>query len=143
MLQRAHQYIAAETLVAGKRDESKCPRAEQPRGRPSGPPKRRNDRSEMLPFRPPLIPLNSTRTEIFFQIREKGLLKAPNLMKTHSERCNKRRYYRFHREHDHDTEECHDLQNQIEDLIRHEHLHHYIRDQSSLPNSRPPRDPSR
>ncbi|RRT49968.1 hypothetical protein B296_00026639 [Ensete ventricosum] len=25
MLQRAHQYMAAETLVAGKRDESKCP----------------------------------------------------------------------------------------------------------------------
>ncbi|RRT34077.1 hypothetical protein B296_00050233 [Ensete ventricosum] len=36
---------------------------------------------------PPSIPLNSTRTEIFFQIREKGLLKAPNPMKSHSERC--------------------------------------------------------
>ncbi|RWW01580.1 hypothetical protein GW17_00035377 [Ensete ventricosum] len=63
-------------------------------------------------------------------------------MKSHSERHNKRRYYRFHKEYDHDTEECRDLQYQIEDLIRHGHLRRYVRDQSSLPASRPPRDSS-
>ncbi|RZS28392.1 hypothetical protein BHM03_00061980 [Ensete ventricosum] len=90
MLQRAYQYIAAETLVVGKQDESKRPRTKQPREHPSRPPKRREDMSGMLPSRPPSIPLNSTRTEIFFQIREKGLLKAPTPMKIHSERCNKK-----------------------------------------------------
>ncbi|RZR76420.1 hypothetical protein BHM03_00001167, partial [Ensete ventricosum] len=40
MLQRAHQYMAAETLVAGKRDETKRSRVEQPCGHPP-PPKRR------------------------------------------------------------------------------------------------------
>ncbi|RZS22232.1 hypothetical protein BHM03_00054975 [Ensete ventricosum] len=100
--------MAAETLVAGKRDETKRPRVEQPRGHPP-PPKRRENRSDMLPTRPPLIPLNSTRTEIFFQIQERGLLKAPNPMKSHLERCDKRRYCRFHRKYGHDTEECHDL----------------------------------
>ncbi|RZR98586.1 hypothetical protein BHM03_00027973 [Ensete ventricosum] len=44
-------------------------------------------------------------------------------MKSHSERHNKRMYYRFHREYSHDTEECRDLQYQIVDLIRHGHLH--------------------
>ncbi|KAJ8477245.1 hypothetical protein OPV22_020972 [Ensete ventricosum] len=39
-------------------------------------------------------------------------------------------------------EECRDLQNQIEDLIRHGHLRRYIRDQYSLPDSQLPRDPS-
>ncbi|RRT37944.1 hypothetical protein B296_00044296 [Ensete ventricosum] len=63
-------------------------------------------------------------------------------MKSHSERRNKMRYYRFHREYGHDTEECHDLQYQIEDLIRHGHLRRYVRDQSSLPASQPPRDSS-
>ncbi|RRT49616.1 hypothetical protein B296_00005727 [Ensete ventricosum] len=63
-------------------------------------------------------------------------------MKSHSERHNKRRYCHFHRDYDHDTEECRDLQYQIEDLIRHGHLRRYVRDQSSLPASRPPRDSS-
>ncbi|RZS27830.1 hypothetical protein BHM03_00061358 [Ensete ventricosum] len=39
MLQRAHQYMAAETLIAGKQEETKRPRGEQSRGSP----KRRED----------------------------------------------------------------------------------------------------
>ncbi|RZS02565.1 hypothetical protein BHM03_00032631, partial [Ensete ventricosum] len=89
---------------------------------------------------PPPIPLNSTRTEIFFQIREKGLLKAPSPMKSHPKRHDKRRYCRFHREYGHDTEECRDLQYQIEDLIRRGHLRRYVREQPSLPHGRPSRD---
>ncbi|RZS28250.1 hypothetical protein BHM03_00061820 [Ensete ventricosum] len=90
----------------------------------------------------PPIPLNSTRTEIFFQIRERGLLKAPSPMKSHPERCDKRRYYRFHREYIHDTKECRDLQYQIKDLIRQGHLRRYVREQSSVPDDRPPQDSS-
>ncbi|RRT77069.1 hypothetical protein B296_00021979 [Ensete ventricosum] len=56
MLQRTHQYMAAETLVAGKRDETKHPLVEQPRGHPPLPPKRREDRSGMLPSRHPPDP---------------------------------------------------------------------------------------
>ncbi|RWW56265.1 hypothetical protein BHE74_00037041 [Ensete ventricosum] len=82
----------------------------------------------MLPSRPPSIPLNSTQTEIFFQFREKGILKVPNPMKSHSERRNKRRYCHFHKEYGHDTEECHDPQYQIEDLIWSGHLRRYVRD---------------
>ncbi|RRT66521.1 hypothetical protein B296_00008724 [Ensete ventricosum] len=76
----------------------------------------------------PPIPLNSTRTEIFFQIRQRGLLKAPNPMKSHPKRHDKRRYCRFHREYGHDTEDCRDLQYQIEDLICRDHLRQYVHD---------------
>ncbi|RRT32573.1 hypothetical protein B296_00057079 [Ensete ventricosum] len=140
MLQRAHRYMAVETLIAGKRDETKRSRGEQSRGHLASPPKRREDRSGLLPARPPPIPLNSTRTEIFFQIREKGLLKAPSPMKSHPERRDKRRYCRFHREYDHDIEECRDLQYQIEDLIRRGHLRRYVREQLPLPDGRLSRD---
>ncbi|RRT82991.1 hypothetical protein B296_00010396, partial [Ensete ventricosum] len=63
-------------------------------------------------------------------------------MKTRSERHDKRRYCHFHREHDHDTEECRDLQNQIEDLIRQGHLCRYVHDQPIFPDNRPTRDSS-
>ncbi|RZS19175.1 hypothetical protein BHM03_00051531 [Ensete ventricosum] len=141
MLQWAHQYMAVETLIAGKRDETKRPRGEQSRGHPAPPPKRREDRSGLLPARPPSIPLNSTRTKIF-QIREKGLLKAPSPMKSHPEWRDKRRYCHFYREYGHDTEECHDLQYQIEDLIWRGHLRRYVSELPSLPDGRPPRDSS-
>ncbi|RRT35108.1 hypothetical protein B296_00056098 [Ensete ventricosum] len=59
-------------------------------------------------------------------------------MKSHPERRDKRRYCRFHREYGHDTEDCRDLQYQIEDLIRRDHLRRYVRNQSSLPDGRPP-----
>ncbi|RRT34532.1 hypothetical protein B296_00053740 [Ensete ventricosum] len=57
-------------------------------------------------------------------------------MKSHSEMRDKRKYYHFYRKYDHDMEECCDLQYQIEDLIRRRHLRRYVRDQSSLPDSR-------
>ncbi|RRT70390.1 hypothetical protein B296_00011781, partial [Ensete ventricosum] len=141
MLQRAHQYVAAEMLVACKREETKCPRGEQSRGYLTPSPKRREDRSSMLLAKPPHSPqFNSNRD--LFHIRERGLLKAPNPMKSHPERRDKRRYCCFHREYEYDTEECHDLQYQIEDLIRRGHLRRYVREQSSLPDGRPPRDSS-
>ncbi|RWW00010.1 hypothetical protein GW17_00037049 [Ensete ventricosum] len=48
-------------------------------------------------------------------------------MKSPTEDRDRRRYCRFHRDYGHDTEECYDLKNQIEDLIRHSHLDRYIR----------------
>ncbi|RWW11398.1 hypothetical protein GW17_00024990 [Ensete ventricosum] len=59
MLQRANQYVAAETLVAGKLEDHKKSRGDKPQGQPSGTPRRR-DRPELPTPRPLLIPLNST-----------------------------------------------------------------------------------
>ncbi|RWW16253.1 hypothetical protein GW17_00019874 [Ensete ventricosum] len=110
MLQRANQYIAAEILVVEKHEDQKCPRAEPSRGPPPGLPRKRTEKAEQTVPQPPNIPLNSTRTEIFLQIREKGLLKTPNPMKSQAEDRDRRCYYRFHRDYGHDTK-CYDLKN--------------------------------
>ena len=39
---------------------------------------------------------------------------------------NKNKYCRFHRDHGHDTDECYDLKQQIENLIRQGKLWHFI-----------------
>ncbi|RWW42743.1 hypothetical protein BHE74_00051670 [Ensete ventricosum] len=95
----------------------KRPQAEPSRSPPPGLPRRRMERVEQTIPRPPNIPLSSTQTEIFLQIREKGLLKTPNQMKSQPEDRDRRRYCRFHRDYGHDMEECYNLKNQIEDLI--------------------------
>ncbi|RWW04985.1 hypothetical protein GW17_00031763, partial [Ensete ventricosum] len=142
MLQRTNQYVAAETLVAGKWEDHKKSRGDKPQGQPSGT-SRRRDRPELPAPRPLPIPLNSTRTKGFLQIHDKGLLKTPNPIRAKIGGRDKRRYYHFHQDYGHDTEECNDLKNQIEDLIRQGHLHRFIRDQRAL-EERPhrERDPS-
>ncbi|RRT33301.1 hypothetical protein B296_00043504 [Ensete ventricosum] len=138
MLQRVSQYVTAESLVAGKREDHKKSRGDKPQRQSSGTPRRR-DRPELPAPRPLPIPLNSTRTEVFLQIRDKGLLRTPNPIRTKVGDRDKRRYYCFHRDYGHDTEECNDLRNQIEDLIRQGHLHRFIRDRRAS-EERPRRD---
>ncbi|XP_064987292.1 uncharacterized protein LOC135626032 [Musa acuminata AAA Group] len=115
--------------MTGRREDSKRPRVESAQGATLTPPVqpcRRPDRPEQLLPRPLPLPLNTSRTEIFLQIREKGLLRQPNPLKTtHKDRS---KYCMFHRDYGHDTEDCHDLRNQIEELIWRGHLGHYLKE---------------
>ncbi|RRT43966.1 hypothetical protein B296_00024692 [Ensete ventricosum] len=85
------------------------------------------ERGEQTVPRTPNVSLNFTRTEIFLQIREKGLLKTPNPLRSRAEDRDRRRYYRFHHDYGHNTKECYNLKNQIKDLIHRNHLDRYIR----------------
>ena len=47
-------------------------------------------------------------------------------MKEDPNKRNKNKYFCFHRDHRHDTGECYDLKQQIENLIRQGKLRHFI-----------------
>ncbi|GAV69984.1 LOW QUALITY PROTEIN: hypothetical protein CFOL_v3_13483, partial [Cephalotus follicularis] len=50
----------------------------------------------------------------------------PEKLRTPAENKNVKKYCRYHRDHEHVTEECRQLKNQIEDLIRKGHLRKYV-----------------
>nr|XP_009419570.1 PREDICTED: uncharacterized protein LOC103999519 [Musa acuminata subsp. malaccensis] len=94
MLQRASQFIAAETWMAGRREEHKKVKSEPPRQQQPAASRRKLDRPDP---RPPLPALNSSRTEIFLHEKGKGLLKDPRPMRNPRELADRSRYCRFHR----------------------------------------------
>ncbi|XP_065039424.1 uncharacterized protein LOC135673957 [Musa acuminata AAA Group] len=124
MLQRASQFIAAETWMARRREEHKKIKSEPPRQQQLATSRRKLDRPDP---RPPLPALNSSRTEIFLHEKGKGLLKDPRPMRNPRELADRSRYCRFHRQHGHDTEQCYELKRQIEELILRGHLGQYLR----------------
>nr|XP_009409821.1 PREDICTED: uncharacterized protein LOC103991996 [Musa acuminata subsp. malaccensis] len=129
MLQRASQFIATETWMAGKREEHKKVKSELPRQQQPAVSRRKLDGSDP---RPPLPALNSSRTEIFLHEKGKGLLKDPHPMRNPRELVDRSKYCRFHRQHGYDTEQCHELKRQIEELIRRGHLGQYLRPDGEL-----------
>ncbi|XP_065039414.1 uncharacterized protein LOC135673948 [Musa acuminata AAA Group] len=133
MLQRAGQFIDAETWMAGKWEEHKKVKSEPPRQQQPTASRRKLDRSDP---RPPLPALNSSRTEIFLHEKGKGLLKEPHPMRNPRELADHSKYCRFHRQHGHDTEQCRELKRQIEELIHRGHLGHYLLPDKEL-SSRP------
>ncbi|XP_065004175.1 uncharacterized protein LOC135636415 [Musa acuminata AAA Group] len=136
MLQRASQFIAAETWMAGKREDHKKVKSEPPRQQQPVASRRKLDKSDP---RPPLPASNSSRTEIFLHEKGKGLLKDPHTMKNPRELANRSKYFRFHRQHGHDTEQCRELKGQIEELIHKGHLGQYLRpDRQLSPRSEGP-----
>ncbi|XP_064966425.1 uncharacterized protein LOC135675228 [Musa acuminata AAA Group] len=136
MLQRASQFVAVETWMAGRREEHKRVKPEPPRQQQPVVSRRRSNRSDPPASRPPLPALNKSRTKIFLHIREKGLLKEPYPMRSSRALADQSKYYRFHRQHGHDTEQCRELKRQIEELIRRGYLGQYLQPDKE-PSPRP------
>ena len=60
------------------------------------------------------------------QIKDDPSLKWPEKMKGDPNKRNRNNYCRFHRDHGHDTDECFDLKQQIENLIRQGKLRNFL-----------------
>ncbi|XP_065039408.1 uncharacterized protein LOC135673936 [Musa acuminata AAA Group] len=116
MLQRANQFVEVEAWTGGKRQEFKRERPKPAEGQL--PPRRKLHQPDPPPLRPRPLPTGASRTEIFLQIRERGLLKTPYPMNNPRELADRSKYCRFHRQNGHDTEECREVLRQIYELRR-------------------------
>ena len=71
-------------------------------------------------------PLNMPLEQVLMQIKDDPSLKWPEKMKGDSNKCNMNKYCCFHRDHGHDTDECFDLKQQNENLIRQGNLKNFL-----------------
>ena len=71
-------------------------------------------------------PLNVPLEQVLMQIKDDPSLKWPEKMKGDPNKRNRNKYCCFHRDHEHDTDECFDLKQQIENLIRQGKLRSFL-----------------
>ena len=64
--------------------------------------------------------------QVLMQIKDDPSLKWTEKMKGDPNKRNRNKYCRFHRDHGHDTYECFDLKQQIENLIRQRKLKNFL-----------------
>ena len=134
-LLKAQKYMNAEealVTIDGVDKIKKKDREDDRRGQKRDRPDRRNDegnkrREEKNPrlarFTPLVMPVNQILTEI----RDEPSLKWPRPLHSSPNVRDKRKYCRFHKDHGHYTEDCRDLKEQIEELIRRGKLQQYVK----------------
>ena len=72
-------------------------------------------------------PLVMSVNQILMEIRDEPSLKWPRPLHSSPSVHEKRKYCRFHKDHGHYTEDCRDLNEQIEELIQKGKLQQYVK----------------
>ncbi|GAV83883.1 hypothetical protein CFOL_v3_27328 [Cephalotus follicularis] len=151
LLRRAERYVNAEEEMAARKQKTPCSGHQKEKvGHSRNAPERREKRKERpdlskedlrhklsrleassrggapIPSYNHFAPLLDTRTRILAVEQDKIPIQWPEKMRSPAEKRNTEKYCRYHRNHGHDTEECRQLKNQIEDLIRKGHLRKYV-----------------
>ena len=127
MLLKAQKYMNAEDAVAvirddeksgdkgRKEDERKGQKKERPSRQTAEANRRRDDKSTwMIKFTPFVMLVD----KIIIQIKDEHYLKWRRPLHLSPHVRDKNKYYRFHKDHGHYTEDCQDLKEQIKELIR-------------------------
>ena len=127
MLLKPQKYMNAEDAVAvirddeksgdkgRKEDERRGQKKERPSRRTAEANRRRDDKSTWMIKFTPLVMLVD---KIIMQIKDEHYLKWRRPLHLSPHVRDKNKYCRFHKDHDHYTEDCRDLKEQIKELIR-------------------------
>ena len=136
VIEEAQKHVIAEGLTFVDESRYRVPaEVEEPKLREGGQlnSDRRKARSEPPPPPRPrksqfdrYTPLTMPKREILHQIQGQNMLKKPEPLKTPFGRKNKNKYCRYHRDYGHDTEDCFELKEEIEALIRRGQLRHFV-----------------
>ena len=127
VLLKAQKYMNAEKALAAidgaeKTKEKKKEKEDDQRGQKKDWVNQQNDegnrrREDKNPRPMKFTPLVTPVDKILMEIRDEPSLKWPRPLHSSPNVRNKRKYYRFHKDHMHYIEDCRDLKEQIEELI--------------------------
>ncbi|XP_022897815.1 uncharacterized protein LOC111411523 [Olea europaea var. sylvestris] len=127
LLTRAEKYINMEGTMAPKREVTSSERLDQKRPHESS---LRQETPRVKPRKDPpstaFTHLKTLRSNIPMEIKDSRELKWPPRLRSLPDTRDKSKYYDFHRDHGHTTEDCLALKWEIEALIRRGFLSSYI-----------------
>ena len=137
MLLKAQKYMNAEDALAAikdiekpgygirrKDDERRGQKRERPDCRNNDGARRKDDKSpRTVKFTPLIMPVD----KILTQIKDNHYLKWPRPLHSSPNVRDKNKYCRFHKDHGHNIEDCRDLKEQLEELIRKGKLQKYVK----------------
>ncbi|XP_057953323.1 uncharacterized protein LOC131147775 [Malania oleifera] len=137
LMARAQNYINLEEMIDTRRNRIELKRKSNSRetGESSRSMKRQETsmlltspkvRGQSSKF-PTYTPLNVSRSEVLMQIWKKDYVSWPEPMRTLLHKRNMSKFCQFHRDHEHNTEECIQLKNEIEALIKMGYLSRFIK----------------
>ena len=136
MLLKAQKYMNAEDALAAIEDAekpgNKAKREDDRRGQNRDRPDRRNNdgnsrKDDKSPRKVRFTPLVMPIDKIFTQIKDEDYLTWPRPLYSSPNVRDKNKYCRFHKDHGHNTEDCRDLKEQIEELIQKGKLQKYVK----------------
>ena len=133
VLYRATKYMNTEDALLAKeekpRKRERLEDTQQDQGRKKP---RTGDRRDERHPKPPggrftnFTPLNAPLDQVLMQIKDEGTLTFLGKLKSDPTKRSRNKYYRFHRDHGHDTADCYDLKQQIEALIKEGKLQKFV-----------------
>ncbi|XP_030939572.1 uncharacterized protein LOC115964393 [Quercus lobata] len=136
MLLKAQKYMNVEDALTAikdaekpgdkgkKEDERRDQKRERPDHRNYDGNRRKDDKGpQTVKFTPLVMPVD----KILTQIKDEHYLKWPRPLHSSPNVRDKNKYCRFHKDHDHNTEDCRDLKEQIEELIWKGKLQKYVK----------------